>query len=167
MATVTLRGNPLQLSGELPAVGSAAPEFSLTGVDLKDVQLASLRGSKVVLNIFPSVDTATCAMSVRRFNAELSAHPGTKVLCISRDLPFALKRFCGAEGLDQVQTVSELRDLSFGSAYGLRLLNGPMAGLLARAVVVLSEEGVVTYTQLVPEITQEPDYASALAALTA
>jgi thiol peroxidase len=165
MATVTLRGNPLTTSGEIPAAGSTAPDFRLTGLDLKDISLGNVAGSKTVLNIFPSVDTATCAASVRRFNAEIGNFPGAKVLCISRDLPFALKRFCGAEGLDHVQPVSELRDLSFGAAYGLRLLDGPMAGLLARAVVVIDGAGKVLHSELVPEIAQEPNYEAALAAL--
>lgn len=165
MATVTLRGNPLAILGEIPAVGTSAPDFRLTGLDLKDVSLADVAGSKTVLNIFPSVDTATCAASVRRFNAEIGHFPGAKVLCVSRDLPFALKRFCGAEGLSHVQPVSELRDLSFGEAYGLRLLEGGMAGLLARAVVVLDETGKVLHSELVPEIAQEPNYEAALAAL--
>lgn len=165
MATVTLRGNPIALSGELPAVGSQAPDFRLTGIDMKDVTLADVAGTKTVLNIFPSVDTAVCATSVRRFNAEIGQFPGAQVLCVSRDLPFALKRFCGAEGLDHVRAVSELRDLGFGAAYGLRLTEGGMAGLLARAVVVLDASGKVVYSELVPEIAQEPNYAAALAAL--
>lgn len=165
MATVTLRGNPVATSGELPKIGAAAPDFRLTGIDLKDVTLADVAGNKTVLNIFPSVDTAVCATSVRRFNAEIGNYPGAQVLCVSRDLPFALKRFCGAEGLDHVRAVSELRDLGFGEAYGVRLRESGMAGLLARAVVVLGADGKVIYTQLVPEITQEPDYAAALAAL--
>jgi len=165
MAQVTQRGAAVQTSGDLPAVGSQAPEFQLTGTNLADVGLAAFRGKKVVLNIFPSIDTGICAMSVRRFNAEIGNFPGSVVLCISRDLPFAHKRFCGAEGLEHVQSLSELRTLDFGAAYGLHLLGGSMAGLLARAVVVLDEQGVVRYTELVPEIVQEPDYAAALAAL--
>lgn len=164
MATVTLRGNPIHTSGELPAVGAAAPDFALTGLDLKTVSLADVRGRKVVLNIFPSVDTATCAMSVRQFNARIG-DTGAVCLCISRDLPFALKRFCGAEGLDHVQPLSEMRALSFGEAYGVRLLDGPLASLLARSVVVLDEQGTVIYHELVPEIGQEPNYDAALAAL--
>ncbi len=165
MATVTLRGNPVNTSGSLPALGQAAPDFRLTGLDLKDVSKGDVAGNPVVLNIFPSVDTAVCAASVRRFNAEIGKFQGAVCLCISRDLPFALKRFCGAEGLDHVRPLSELRDLSFGQAYGLRLQESGMAGLLARAVVVLDGEGKVAYSQLVPEITQEPDYAAALDAL--
>lgn len=164
MATITLRGNPLQTSGELPAVGSAAPDFSLTGVDLKEVTLADVAGSKVVLNIFPSVDTGTCAMSVRQFNAKISG-TGAICLCISRDLPFAHKRFCGAEGIENVKSLSEMRALGFGEAYGVRMTNGPLAGLLARSVVVLDETGKVLYTEQVPEIGQEPNYDAALAAL--
>jgi thioredoxin-dependent peroxiredoxin len=164
MATVTLKGNPIQTSGELPAVGSTAPDFSLTGIDLKEVTLSSLRGKKVVLNIFPSVDTATCAMSVRQFNARIG-DSGAVCLCISRDLPFALKRFCGAEGLDHVQPLSELRALNFGETYGVRQMGGPLAGLLARSVVIVDESGSVIYAELVPETTNEPNYDAAMAAL--
>jgi thiol peroxidase len=164
MATITLKGNPIPTSGELPAVGSEAPAFTLTGIDLKDVALASLRGKKVVLNIFPSVDTATCAMSVRQFNARIGEHDAV-CLCISRDLPFALKRFCGAEGLDHVMPLSEMRALGFGEAYGVRILGGPLAGLLARSVVVIDADGKVIYTEQVAETTHEPDYDAALAAL--
>ena len=165
MATTALRGNPVATSGDLPAVGSQAPDFVLTGVDLKDVTLADVAGHPTVLNIFPSVDTGICAMSVRRFNADIVAVPNAVCLCISRDLPFALKRFCGAEGLAAVRPVSELRNLDFGAAYGVRLLNSGMAGLLGRAVVVIDGAGRVVYTELVPEITTEPNYAAALAAL--
>lgn len=165
MATVTLKGNPIHTSGELPAVGTVAPDFALTSQTLQDVGLSAFAGKKVVLNIFPSVDTGTCAMSVRQFNAAIAAHADAVCLCISRDLPFAFKRFCGAEGLENVHTLSELRSLGFGETYGVRLLDGPLAGLLARSVVVLSADGTIVYTQLVGETADEPDYAAALAAL--
>ena len=166
MATVTLHGNPFRISGELPKTGTQAPDFSLTAADLKDVSLNSLKGSRIILNIFPSVDTGVCAMSVRKFNAEASRLKNTKVLCISRDLPFAFSRFCGAEGLKEVITLSVMRSCDFGRNYGVRITEGPMEGLLARSVVVLDESGKVLYTELVPEITQEPDYEKALAALS-
>jgi len=166
MATVTLHGNPFRISGELPKTGTQAPDFSLTAADLKDISLNSLKGSRIILNIFPSVDTGVCAMSVRKFNAEASRLKNTKVLCISRDLPFAFSRFCGAEGLKEVITLSVMRSCDFGRHYGVRITEGPMEGLLARSVVVLDETGKVLYTELVPEITQEPDYEKALAALS-
>ncbi len=165
MAQITLKGNPVHTSGELPAIGAPAPDFRLTGTQLADVGLAAFAGQKLVLNIFPSLDTATCAASVRRFNAAVSGRGDAKVLCISRDLPFAHKRFCVAEGLDNVVSLSELRDLDFGQRYGVRILDGGLAGLLARAVVVVDASGKVVHTQLVPEIADEPDYAAAIAAL--
>jgi thiol peroxidase len=164
MATVTLKGNPVHTFADLPAVGSAAPDFALTGTDLADVGLAAFAGQVVVLNIFPSVDTPTCAASVRRFNAELNQLGTVAVLCISADLPFAQARFCGAEGLERVKPLSDLRDKGFGERYGLRIVDGPLAGLLARAVVVI-RDGVVVHTQLVSEIADEPDYDAALAAV--
>jgi thiol peroxidase len=164
MATVTLKGNPIHTSGELPAVGSKAPAFKLTNTDLADVGLDAFAGHTVVLNIFPSIDTPTCAASVRRFNAEIGKLGDAVVLCASADLPFAHKRFCGAEGLDRVHSVSEMRDKDFGKRYGVAIVDGPLAGLLARAVVVVGKDGKVRYTQLVPEIAQEPDYAAAIAA---
>jgi thiol peroxidase len=164
MATITLKGNPVHTSGELPALGTAAPDFSLTGTDLADVGLAAFAGQTVVLNVFPSVDTPTCAASVRRFNAELNTLGTVAVLCISADLPFAQARFCGAEGLERVKPLSDLRDKGFGDRYGLRIVDGPLAGLLARAVVVI-KDGKVVHTQLVAEIADEPDYAAALAAV--
>ena len=163
MAKITLKGNPINTNGDLPAVGSTAPAFTLTGVDLADVGLDSLAGKTVVLNVFPSIDTPVCAASVRRFNVELAKLSGVSVLCASADLPFAHKRFCGAEGLERVQSVSDLRDKGFGERYGVKIVDGPLAGLLARAVVVI-KNGKVAYSQLVPEIAQEPDYAAALAA---
>jgi thiol peroxidase len=164
MATVTLRGNEIHTNGELPAVGSQAPDFTVTGGDLGDVSLSSLAGQKVILNIFPSLDTATCAASVRRFNEAAAGREGTVVLCVSQDLPFAQNRFCGAEGIDNVKVGSGFRS-SFADDYGVRIVDGPMRGLAARSVVVLDENGTVVYNQLVPEIGQEPDYDSALAAV--
>ncbi len=167
MAQVKLKGNPVTTSGDLPAVGDAAPDFSLTGADLADTSLKAYQGKKVVLNIFPSVDTPICAASVRKFNEELAANENTVVLCVSRDLPFALSRFCEAEGIKGVVTLSELRDRSFGQSYGVEIKDGPLAGLLARAVVIVDETGKVVYNQLVDEIGEAPDYDKALAALSA
>lgn len=165
MAKITLKGNEISTSGDLPSVGSKAPDFKLTKVDLADVSLADFSGKRVVLNIFPSVDTPTCAASVRRFNKDASELANTVVLCVSKDLPFALKRFCGAEGLDNVIPASELRDSSFTDNYGLKITSGPLAGLMSRAVVVVDENGSVVYTEQVPEIAQEPDYAKAIESL--
>ncbi|MBF0340283.1 MAG: thiol peroxidase [Magnetococcales bacterium] len=165
MAQIAFKGNPIHTCGTLPTVGAMAPDFCLTGTDLADVTLASFAGKRVVLNIFPSVDTAVCAMSVRRFNAEAANVANTVILCVSLDLPFAHKRFCGAEGLASVHSVSEMRARGFGEAYGVRMVDGPLAGLLARAVVVIDADGKVIYTQQVPEIVEEPNYAEALAAL--
>jgi thiol peroxidase len=167
MAKITFKGNPAETAGTLPAVGSAAPDFKLTKSDLSDASLKDYRGKKVVLNIFPSLDTPVCAASVRRFNAEASKLDNTVVLCISRDLPFAQSRFCAAEGLNNVVTASEYRNSSFSDAYGVRIQDGPLAGLLSRAVVVIDEQGKVKYTQQVPEIVNEPDYAAGLAVLKA
>jgi thiol peroxidase len=164
MATVTLRGNPIQTSGELPSVGSSAPSFSLVGSDLAEVSEAKFAGKKVVLNIFPSIDTPTCATSVRTFN-EKAAGTDVVVLCVSEDLPFAQNRFCGAEGIENVMTASSFRS-DFGAAYGLEMTDGPLKGLLARAVVVLDESGTVVHSELVPEIAQEPDYSAALNAIS-
>ena len=164
MAQVTLRGNPFNTSGELPAVGSSAPGFSRVGSDLSEITDDSLSGKKVVLNIFPSIDTPTCAASVRTFNERAGGRDDTVVLCVSEDLPFAAGRFCGAEGIENVSTGSAFRG-DFGADYGVRLEDGPLAGLTARAVVVLDESGTVQYTQLVGEIGEEPDYDAALAAL--
>lgn len=162
MAQITLRGNPINTIGELPAVGSPAPGFTLTGTDLGSVSDEQFRGKPFLLNIFPSVDTPVCAASVRAFN-ERAATSGVAVLCVSKDLPFAQNRFCGAEGIENVVTASAFRD-AFGEDYGVTLADGPMAGLLARAVVVVGANGDVVYTELVPEIAQEPDYDAALAA---
>ena len=162
MAQITLLGNPINTVGDLPAVGSSAPAFALTGTDLGIVSLAQFNGKPVLLNIFPSVDTPVCASSVRKFNEQASAR-GLTVLCVSKDLPFALSRFCGAEGIENVVSASAFRD-SFGEDYGVTITDGPMAGLLGRAVVVIGADGKVAYTELVPEIAQEPDYDAALAA---
>ncbi|MFH1982106.1 MAG: thiol peroxidase [Pseudomonadota bacterium] len=165
MAQITLKGNPIHTSGDLPAVGAAAPDFNLTKTDLSDITLADLSGKKLVLNIFPSIDTPVCSVSVRRFNTEIEKHTDALVLSVSRDLPFAHARFCAAEGLKNVVSASILRDAGFGERYGVGIIDGPLAGLMARAVVVLDADGTVVHTQLVPEIGQEPDYAAALAAL--
>lgn len=165
MAQVTLGGNPVNTVGDLPSVGSAAPAFTLAGSDLSDVTPETFAGKKVVLNIFPSVDTPTCATSVRTFNERVSGRDDAVVVCVSEDLPFAQARFCGAEGLSSVVTASAFRS-SFGDDYGVSLADGKLAGLLARAVVVLDESGNVTHTELVGEIANEPDYAAALAALS-
>ena len=165
MAQITLKGNPIHTSGELPKVGSAAPDFTVVGLDLSEVTAKGLAGKRVVLNIFPSVDTPTCATSVRTFNARASEKPNTTILCVSADLPFAQKRFCGAEGLDNVVPASTFRAADFGQAYGVTMTDGPLKGLLARAVVVVDEAGKVVHTELVPEIAQEPDYNAALALL--
>ncbi|MDE7381049.1 MAG: thiol peroxidase [Muribaculaceae bacterium] len=157
MATVKLGGNPIHTCGDLPAPGSKAPEFSLVNKDLSDLTLESLKGKRVVLNIFPSVDTDVCAASVRRFNKEVSELDNTVVVCISRDLPFALGRFCAANGIDNVYTVSGFRS-DFGKKYGVELTEGPLAGLYARSVVVIDEDGNVTGSSFSPEITEEPDY---------
>ena len=165
MATVTLGGNPIHTNGELPKVGSKAPDFKLVNTDLSMATLADFAGLKVVLNIFPSIDTGTCATSVRTFNAKASALTNTKVLCISRDLPFAQKRFCGAEGLENVINLSDFNTGSFGKTYGLEITDSVLAGLHSRVVIVLDENGVVKYTEQVPEIADEPNYESAIAAL--
>ncbi len=164
MANTAFRGSPVTTVGELPQVGEAAPDFQLTGADLADVARADLSGARVVLNIFPSIDTGVCAASVRRFNELAAALPDTRVVCVSADLPFALGRFCGAEGIDNVTAASTFRS-SFGADYGVTMADGPLRGLLARSVVVLDAAGSVIYTELVPEIAQEPDYDAAVAAL--
>ncbi|MFI1743239.1 MULTISPECIES: thiol peroxidase [Thalassobellus] len=165
MATVTLKGGPIETSGELPKIGSKAPNFTLTATDLSSKSLNDFAGSKVVLNIFPSIDTGTCAQSVRQFNKEASELENTKVLCISHDLPFAQARFCGAEGLDNVINLSDYKDGSFGKDYGLNFITGPLEALHSRCVVVLDENGTVLYTEQVPEIVDEPNYKAALEAL--
>ncbi len=167
MSKVTFHDDPVNLSGSLPAVGQAAPAFSLVGGDLAEVSLASLAGKVVVLNIVPSLDTPICALSAKRFNAEASALPNTVIVNVSADLPFAQKRFCSAENLEDIVNLSTFRAPSFGKDYGVTILDSPLAGLLARAVVVVDGDGKVAYTQLVPEIGQEPDYEPVLAAVKA
>lgn len=164
MATVTLKGNPLNTNGDLPASGSTAPAFNLVKTDLSEVTTASLAGKRVVLNIFPSVDTPTCAQSVRTFNAQASTLDNTVVVCASQDLPFALARFCGAEGLTNVIPASAFRS-NFAADYGVKLVDGPLAGLTARAVVVLDTDGKVLHTELVSEVAEEPNYDAALKVL--
>lgn len=165
MATITLKGNPIETAGDLPAVGSKAPAFNLTRTDLSNCSQDDFSGKTVVLNIFPSIDTAVCAASVRRFNAEAILQKDTVVLCISADLPFAHKRFCEADGLENVVPLSVFRSVEFGTDYGVVITTGPLAGLLARAIVVIDPAGQVIYTELVPEIGQEPDYHKAIAVL--
>lgn len=165
MATITLGGNPVNTNGELPKVGSKATDFSLIQTDLSTATLATFAGSRLVLNIFPSIDTGTCAASVRAFNEKASQLANTKVLCISRDLPFAQKRFCGAEGLENVINLSDFNTGSFGKNYGLEIVDGPLAGLHSRVVIVLDENGTILHTEQVSEIANEPNYEAALAVL--
>lgn len=165
MATVTLKGNKVNTNGNLPAAGTSAPDCTLTKADLSDIKLSDFKGKKVVLNIFPSIDTSTCATSVRVFNEKAAELDNTVVLCISKDLPFAHKRFCGAEGIENVMSLSDFRHPDFATKYGIRIEDGPLAGLDARAVVVLDEKGTVKYSQLVSEISEEPDYEEALKVL--
>lgn len=165
MATVTLGGNAVNVKGNFPETGAQAPEFTLVKSDLSELTLSSLKGKKVVLNIFPSLDTKVCAMSVRKFNDMAAKMDNTVVLAISKDLPFAHARFCTTEGIENVIGLSTFRNTTFGEDYGVALVDGPLAGLLARAVIILDEEGKVTYTELVPEITTEPDYEKAVASL--
>jgi len=165
MAKITFKGSPINTAGSLPKVGSAAPDFRVIKTDITPMSLSEFKGKKVVLNIFPSLDTAVCAASVRRFNVEATKLANTVVLCISKDLPFAQKRFCAAEGLDSVIPGSEYRDSNFSDAYGVRIVDGPLEGLFSRAIVIVDEKGMVAYTEQVPEIAQEPDYDKALAAL--
>jgi thiol peroxidase len=163
MAKITFKGNPVSTVGELPKTGNPAPDFTLTKVDLSPLAKKDLLGKNVVLNIFPSIDTGVCATSVRTFNQKAAGMPNTVVLCVSKDLPFAMKRFCGAEGIDKVTPASWFRGPDFGQAFGVTMTDGPLAGLFARAVVVLDSQGRVTYSELVPEIAQEPAYDKALA----
>lgn len=165
MAKTALKGNPVTTSGELPKKGDKAPLFRLVKSDLGEAGNDDFRGKRLVLNIFPSLDTGVCATSVRKFNEKAAGLSNTVVLAISKDLPFAMGRFCTTEGINNVVTLSGFRDSKFGKAYGVDLVDGPLAGLYARSVVVTDETGKVVYTQLVPEITQEPDYDKALAAL--
>lgn len=165
MATVTLKGNELHTLGNLPGNGTQAPNFTLVKNDLSTVELSDYKGQKVVLNIFPSIDTGTCAQSVRQFNQEAAELSNTKVLCISKDLPFAQARFCGAEGIDKVETLSDFRDGNFGKSYQVEFTDGPLQGLLSRSVVVVNEVGEVIYTEQVAETVDEPNYKAALEAL--
>ena len=165
MAKITLRGNPIHTSGELPKTGSKAPDFKLTTKDLKDVSLADFKGKKKLLNIVPSLDTPTCALSTRKFNEHAKTHKDTVILIVSADLPFAQGRFCGIEHLENVTPLALMRDKKFAQDYGVLIQDGPLAGVTARAVVVLDANDRVVHTELVPEIAQEPDYEKALKAL--
>lgn len=165
MAHTKLGPNDANTIGDLPAVGSLAPNFMLTSTDIKDVAFQDFSGKNLVLNIFPSVDTGVCSASVREFNKRVTAVDNTVVLCISKDLPFAQKRFCGAEGIDRAILLSDFRNRGFGKTYGVELLDGGFAGLFARAVVVIDPSGKVKYTELVPQIGQEPNYEAALKAI--
>jgi thiol peroxidase len=165
MATVTLKGNNINTSGNLPKIGSQAPDFKLVKTDLSIASLNDFKGKSIVLNIFPSIDTGTCAQSVRQFNKKLNEIDDVTVLCISRDLPFAQARFCGAEGLDNVINLSDFKDNSFGKTYGLDFIDGPLEGLHSRAIVIINEKGIITYTEQVQEIVDEPNYKKAFEAL--
>jgi thiol peroxidase len=165
MAKITLGGNAVHTSGDMPKIGQQAPDFKLTSSDLQDVSLSNFAGKKLVLNVFPSIDTQVCAASVRMFSKAATTLENTVVLHISRDLPFAHKRFCATEGLQNVVSLAEYKDQQFGPTYGLDMIDGKFAGLLSRAVLVIDEKGKVLYTEQVPEIGEEPDYDAALAAL--
>lgn len=165
METIYFQGTPCHTYGMIPAVGMKAPNFNLVNVDLKDVRLSDYQGKRVVLNIFPSLDTAVCAASVRRFNVEAAKMDNTQVICISMDLPFAAKRFCTAEGIDHLEVTSAFRSPTFSQEYGLQIVDGPLAGLLARAVIVVDEDRNVIFSDLVEEITHEPDYEGAISVL--
>jgi thiol peroxidase len=165
MAQITLRGTPIHTNGELPKVGSRAPDFKLTDADLKDLSLADFRGKKKLLNIVPSLDTPVCATSTKKFNEYAKGRDDVVMLIVSADLPFAQKRFCAAENTGRVKTLSMMRDRHFAKDYGVLITDGPLAGITARAVVVIDENDIVKYTELVPEIAQEPNYEAALAAL--
>lgn len=164
MSTITLKNNPIHTCGELPKIGESAPMFTLTKTDLSEVSLKDFAHQRIILNIFPSIDTEVCAKSVRHFNQEANNLKDTKVLCVSMDLPFAQKRFCAAEGLEQVIPVSAFRHPEFGTIYGLTIADSPLEGLLSRAIVIIDQNGKIIYTEQVPEITQEPNYQKALAA---
>ncbi len=165
MAKITLQGNEIHTVGDLPSVGDVASDFELVGSDLSPVSLSDFKGKKLVLNVFPSLDTDVCAASVRRFNSELNGLENTEVLCVSADLPFAHSRFCVSEGLENVKNASTFRNPEFGKAYGLTIVDGALAGLMARAVIVLDENSKVIYTELVDEIAQDPDFEAALEVL--
>lgn len=166
MAQTKLGEVTVNLSGELPAVGAKAPDFQLTSTDMSEKSLADFSGKNIVLNIFPSIDTRVCASSVREFNKRAANYPDTTVLCIAKDLPFAFKRFCGAEGITNVESLSDFRDKGFSKNYGVLMTDGSLAGLLARAIVVIDKQGKVKYTELVPAIGQEPNYDAALASIS-
>lgn len=165
MDKTAFQGTPIELYGELPKIGEVAPSFNLTGAALNEIKNADFAGNKLVINIFPSLDTPVCANSVRRFNVEASKLPNTVVLCVSMDLPFAMGRFCTANEIDNVTVASAFRSPEFGEEYGVLMENGPLRGLLARCVIVVGEDGKVKYTELVPEITSEPNYEAALEAV--
>jgi thiol peroxidase len=165
MAQITLAGNPIHTNGDLPKVGSAAPDFMLQDTDLNDLSLASFKGKKKLLNIVPSLDTPTCALSTKKFNEQAAKHPNTVMLIVSADLPFAMKRFCSTENTDKVKSLSMMRDRHFAKDYGVLITDGPLAGITARAIVVIDENDKVVHTELVPEIKQEPNYDKALVAL--
>jgi thiol peroxidase len=165
MANITLGGNPIETSGNLPKVGEKAPDFNLTAVDLSHKSLSDYTGKNVILNIFPSIDTGTCATSVREFNKKAASLENTVVVCVSRDLPFAQARFCGAEGIENVEMLSDFANGSFGEEYELEIINGPLANLHSRAIVIINTNGYVVYTEQVPEIADEPNYETALKAL--
>lgn len=165
MASITLKGNPVNTNGDLPKTGTKALDFKLIQSDLSSTTLADFKGSKLILNIFPSIDTSTCATSVKEFNKKASNLTNTKVLCISRDLPFAQKRFCGAEGLENVINLSDFNTGKFGKDYGIEIIDGALTGLHSRVVIVIDESGVITHTELVSDIVDEPNYSAALAAL--
>jgi len=165
MATITLKGNEIHTLGNLPAIGSSVPDFKLTMTDLSSSSLSEYEGRKLVLNIFPSIDTGTCAASVRQFNQEAAELENTVVLCISKDLPFAQNRFCGAEGIENVVMLSDYKDGGFGKAYQVEFTDGPLQGLLSRAVIVVNEKGNVVHTEQVAETVEEPNYKAALEAL--
>jgi thioredoxin-dependent peroxiredoxin len=162
MAQTKLGESTVNLNGELPAVGTKAPDFQLAAIDLTEKSLANYQGKNLVLNIFPSIDTRVCAMSVREFNKRAADYPDTTVLCIAKDLPFAFKRFCGAEGITNVESLSDFRDKGFSKNYGVLMKDGGMAGLFARAIVVIDKQGKIKHTELVPVIGQEPNYDAAL-----
>ena len=166
MAKITLGGNETNTVGNLPEVGNAAPDFELVSKDMEEKTLASYHGQKVILNIYPSVDTGVCAMSTKKFNQEASQLNNTRIICVSKDLPFALKRYCDAEGIENLDNLTNFRDSGdFGKNYGVEIADGAFKGLNARAIVVIDEEGKVKYTELVPEVGQEPDYDKAIASL--
>lgn len=164
MATVKFKGNEIQTLGSLPVVGSKSPDFKVVGADLSEKSLSDFQGKTIILNIFPSIDTSVCATSVRSFNEAAASLPNIAVLCISMDLPFAMSRFCGAENIKNVITASDFRYSNIAQNYGVRMQSGPLTGLLARSVVVIDENGKVKYTELVPDIGQEPNYQAALSA---